>query len=50
MNIKENKTHHTPPDEPHTPPKQDGGRGGYTTPQLYGANTPFSKKLKNFKK
>ena len=50
MNIKEYKTHHTPPNEPHTPPEQEGGGGEYTTPQLYGANTPSRKKLKNFKK
>ena len=50
MNIKQNETHRTPQNEPRTPPEQDGGGGGYTTPQLYGANTPSRKKLKNFKK
>ena len=50
MNIKEYKTRHTQPNEPHTQPEQEGWEGGYTTPQLYGANTPSRKKLKNFKK
>ena len=49
MNNKQNETHHTQPNEPHTPPEQDGG-GEYTTPQLYGANTPSSKKIKKFQK
>ena len=49
MNIEKNKTHHTPPDEPRQLSKQDGG-GEYTTPQLYGANTPSRKKIKKFQK
>ena len=50
MNNKENKTHHTPPNNQHTQPEQDRGEGGHTTPQLYGANTPSSKKIKKFQK
>ena len=49
MNVEENETNQTARNKPQIRRKQDGG-GGCTTPQLYGANTPSRKKLKNFKK
>lgn len=50
MNNKQNKTHHTHPNKPHTPPEQDVGEGGKPH-RNYMVQTPLpEKKLKNFKK
>lgn len=45
------KIKHTPHRQTsHTHRKNRPGGGGYTTPQLYGANTPSRKKIKKFQK
>ena len=50
MNIKEYKTHHTTPNEPHTTPEQEGGEGG-TPHRNYMVQTPLpQKKIKKFQK
>lgn len=50
MNIKQNETHHTQPNKPHTQPKQKG-REGAKPHRNYMVQTPLpEKKLKNFKK
>ena len=43
MNIKEYKTQHTPPNEPHTQPEQDGGEGS-TPHRNYMVQTPLPEK------
>ena len=43
MNIKEYKTHHTPPNDPHTPPEQEGWEGG-TPHRNYMVQTPLPEK------
>ena len=45
MNIKENKTHHTPPNEPRQLSKQKG-RGGSTPHRNYMVQTPLPEKNK----
>ena len=49
MNIKQIKTHHTPPNKAHTQPKQDGGRGVHNTAIIW-CKHPFQKKIKKFQK